>query len=526
MILKDDMTAEERANNNRERWLRAMKGGHEDYIANAKNQERYYKTQHWSEDELAALAVQNRPPVTLNHIYNTVQIVLGEASTREASIRYLPVNSTDGEMADVMSRVAHQILSRNNYQRVERKVMFDSVVLDGRGYLNIGIDYSDNKQGDIKLTALDPLSVVLDPDASDEDPDTWSEMFIFNVYTVDQLAEMYGEERAQMAESQGSLQVYNDFSVSGADIVDLGQNFGGVYGYDRWNAAFTEEDRKRRTRGYRAIERQWRCFKSVWVGVHPDYGDEYLAPMSYSDKKTFPLEGEMYSEIEVWAMNHDLMLVKRMRPMVRVTVSTGNVLLYDDWSHLGDKYSVIPLFPAFRRGEPVGMLRTMLSPQDLTNKSASQMLHDINMTSNSGWLIPEGTLGESMSVGDLEERGGAPGLVVEFNPQIGPPVKIQPNPIPQGLLIIKDMAEMHLKSGSGLGDAIRGQSHPSASGTAIGESIQASSISLRPYSIALKWLRETLGRTLLWCMQHYTRKRVSCSSRTKTTRVAAENLSR
>ena len=254
------------------------------------------------------------------------------------------------------------------------------------------------------------------------------------------------------------------------------------------------------------IERQWRCNRVVETATHPIYGDTFDVPMGLNSKKTLDVGGgQMASEVEVWAAGHGLVLETSTRRRVRVTTSSGNVLLGDEWSDLGDMFNVIPYFPSFRRGEPVGIVRSMLSPQDLLNKSVSQLLHDINLTANSGWFVPDGSLVD-MTVDELERKGAKPGLVVSYNANTmtgAKPEKIQPNAVPPGLMAVTQVALSSLKETSGVGDAIRGLSGPSASGAAIGESIQASTIALRPHSVALKHVRERLGRILLWCMQHY-----------------------
>ena len=184
-MIKDSISTDQRARDVQSRWLRAVSGGHEEYITRAKVQENYFKSYHWSNDELTSLADQDRPAITLNHIFNTVQTILGESTIRDMSLRYLSAGGGgDEDVAEVLSRVAHQILVHNEYQRLERKMLEDGLILDGRGYLHIKIDYEKNVLGEIKLSVIDPLSVVIDPDAVDEDPETWTEVFTFGTYTL------------------------------------------------------------------------------------------------------------------------------------------------------------------------------------------------------------------------------------------------------------------------------------------------------------------------------------------------------
>ena len=514
MIIKDDRDATTRAKDTFSRWERAMYGGHTRYIENAKTQERYFKTQQWTQDELDTLATQLRPALTLNHIYSAVQIALGIASKREMSVRYLPVGPDDDQMAKLLSRIAHQILDKHQYPRLERQMLMDSLVLDGRGYLDVGLNYDNNTYGEVALKVLDPLSVVPDPDAIDEDPDSWTEVFIFNSLTLDQITEMYGKDRAMEAKDGGVQEIYASQMSSVAAAVDLNQAFGGNRVFREANSSLfgeSREERENRVRGYRVIERQWRCFKDCYVAIHPVYGDRYPVPISYGTERDIVIGGEKVSDAELWAYTRGLVLEKQHKRMVRKTTVCGHVLLADEWSKLGDKFSVIPLFPTYRRGEPVGLIRSMLSPQDLLNKSVSQMLHDVNLTANSGWLVPRGSL-MNITVDELEQMGSRPGTVIEYNPEAAQgykPEKIMPNQVPTGLASIADIARLQLKEISGIGDNARGMAGERASGSAIGESIQATSLSLQSHVHALRNTREHLGRLLLHCIRnHYTQHRI------------------
>ena len=112
------------------------------------------------------------------------------------------------------------------------------------------------------------------------------------------------------------------------------------------------------------------------------------------------------------------------------------------------------------------MVRNLLSPQEQLNKIASQELHIVNTTANSGWMVESGSL-VGMSADDLEEHGAETGLVLEYNRGSAPPVKIQPNQIPTGLDRISQKAALNIKSISGINDSMLGTDSAEVSGIAI-----------------------------------------------------------
>ena len=166
-----------------------------------------------------------------------------------------------------------------------------------------------------------------------------------------------------------------------------------------------------------------------------------------------------------FAKQYDLDLYSKMKKRVRWTVTCDKVVLFDDWSPY-DEFTIVPYFAYFRRGRPFGMVRNLLSPQEQLNKVASQELHIVNTTANSGWLVESGSL-TSMQVEDLEEHGAETGLVLEYNRGSTPPGKIQPNQIPTGLDRISLKAANNIKEISGINDSMLGTDSAEVSGVAI-----------------------------------------------------------
>ena len=157
-------------------------------------------------------------------------------------------------------------------------------------------------------------------------------------------------------------------------------------------------------------------------------------------------------------------LTKQIRK-VRWTTTADMIVLHDEWSPYSH-FTLVPYFPYWRRGRPFGMVRNLISPQEQLNKISSQELHIVNTTANSGWIVETGSL-NGMNADDLEEHGAETGLVLEFNRGSSPPAKIPPNQIPTGLDRISQKAALHIKTISGISDAMLGTDSPEVSGVAI-----------------------------------------------------------
>ena len=165
------------ASNQWDRYIRARDNGHLDYIEMAKKCDSYYRGEQWDEADIAALDAEGRPALTINTILPTINTVLGEQSTRRADIQFKPRRGGDAEVAHTLNKMYMQIADNNKLDWVEQQVFADGLIMDGRGYFDVRMDFSDHVEGEIRITAKDPLDILPDPDAKDADPKTWNEGF-------------------------------------------------------------------------------------------------------------------------------------------------------------------------------------------------------------------------------------------------------------------------------------------------------------------------------------------------------------
>lgn len=434
-----------------DRYIRARDNGHLEYIEMAKKCDAFYRGDQWDLDDLHALDSEGRPALTINTILPTVNTVLGEQSTRRADVQFKPRRSGETEVAQTLTKLYMQISDNNKLDWVEQQVFSDGLILDGRGYFDVRMDFSDHLEGEIRITAKDPLDILIDPDAKDSDPKSWNEVFETKWMTLDEIEELYSKKKAEelrfIAENGAGF---------GRDSIEYEENrFGDTDSVDDYfGAGVPDDDEYRNVRALRVIERQHKRMTRVDCYVDPNTGDARDVPENWSDAKA-----------KKFAKQYGLDIISKVKRKVRWTVTCDHVVLHDDWSPYND-LTIVPFFAYFRRGRPFGMVRNLLSPQEQLNKIASQELHIVNTTANSGWMVESGSL-VGMSSDDLEEHGAETGLVVEYNRGSTPPVKIQPNQIPTGLDRISQKAALNIKTISGINDSMLGSDSAEVSGVAI-----------------------------------------------------------
>lgn len=431
-----------------EAYERAKDAGHEDYMEIAKRCDRFYRGQQWDQADISALDDQGRPALTINTILPTINTVLGEQSTRRADIKFKPRSSGIQETADALTKVFLQISENNNLHWLESQVFADGLIQD-RGYFDVRLDFSDSLMGEVRITAKDPLDILIDPDAKEYDPRSWNEIFETKWMSLEDIEEQYGEEYADQ------LRIIGEGGNSyGPDSMEYHeQRYGDTE--NMYSTTFTNNPEENKSiRSIRVIERQHYKMKECMFYVDPITGDQRSVPYEWSKEKT-----------EQFADQFGLHIMKKRVRKVRWTVTADRVVLHDDWSPY-DEFTIVPYFPYFRRGRPFGMVRNLISPQEQLNKITSQELHIVNTTANSGWIVESGSL-SGMTVDDLEEHGAETGLVLEYNRGSTPPGKIPPNQIPTGLDRISQKSAMHIKQISGVSDSMLGTDGPEVSGIAI-----------------------------------------------------------
>lgn len=477
-----------------DRYVRARDHGHLEYIHMAKKCDDFYRGDQWDMEAQDALEAEGRPALTINTVLPTVNTILGEQSSRRADIRFKPRRGGDQALADTLTKVFMQISDNNKLDWVEQQVFSDGLIMDGRGYFDVRMDFTDHVEGEVRITAKDPLDILIDPDAKEADPKTWNEVFETKWMTLDEIEEAYGAKKADQL--QFIAENGNSFGRDSIEFEE--QRYGDLDpGDDLFGTTVSpDEEEYGNIRALRVVERQYKIMSRVKSFVDPDTGDQRECPDAWSDSKA-----------KKFAKQYNLNLISKMKRKVRWTVTCDQVVLHDNWSPYND-FTIVPFFAYFRRGNPFGVVRNLLSPQEQLNKIASQELHIVNTTANSGWMVESGSL-VGMTADDLEEHGAETGLVLEYARGTTPPQKITPNSIPTGLDRIAMKAQTNIKAISGINDSMLGSDSAEVSGIAIRAKQNRGAVMIQVPLDNLQKARQYLAeKTLNLIQTFYTEQRI------------------
>jgi transcription antitermination factor NusG len=413
---------------------RGRDAGHLDWIEEARKYDEYYYGDQWDDDVKATLDAQKRPAHTVNLVLSTVNAVIGEYIKSRQEITFQPIGKgAQQDTADSLRFLFKQIALNNASEQKEKTVFTDGLIQD-RGYFYYYLDFSDNLQGEIREEVIDPTDVIIDPGANDYDPATWSEVFISRWLTPDQIGALYGMKFRDRIELAAAAGTFGHDSLEWESPTFSGDHFDSELYFQ------TDPDEVKKVKRLRVIERQHRVLARTAFFVDRPTGDMRRVPEDWEKER-----------VQKFAAENNLTILWKPERRIRITITADKTLLHDEWS-LFSKISLIPFFPYFRRGRPFGLVRNLISPQDMLNKVTSQELHVVNTTANSGWIFQTGSL-VNMDRDDLVTQGSKTGLVLEVMQGAEQPQKIQPNQIPTGLAEIGSKAGVFFKEISGVNEA-------------------------------------------------------------------------
>ncbi len=444
------------ANKQWRRYEEIVRRGHQSYQHVAKNNERFYLGggRQWEDEVKKALEQQGKPWLEENIIFSTVNTVIGYQTQSRMDIAYKPRESNDQPVSDILSKLAMFIVDQNEYSWKESQVFSDGLIQQ-RGYFDIRMDFNDNIYGDIKITTLDPLDVIPDPDAKSYDPDDWADVTVSSWMSFDDIKKTYG--LAKWRKIQSLIEKESDF---GTDSWEEERNkFGTINNYSSYYIDSLNDEHAR------IIDRQYWSLQNRLFFVDLTTGDMSPVPDNMSERE---------AKRQVKGTNQDV--IKRLIKRIRWTVSTKDVVLHDEWSPY-DHFTIVPYFPYFRRGVTIGLVDNLVKTQEMLNKVYSQILHTVNTTANSGWKVEENSL-VNMDVEDLEDVGSQTGLVLEYKTGRRPPEKIEPNSIPTGLKDLVTSGVDLIRLISGVSETFQGGKGPEVSGTAIQSRVHQAAVQL------------------------------------------------
>lgn len=473
------------------RFRLAVERGHREFLDIAQKCDDFLIGNQWDTRDTDALKAAGRPYLTINKILPTLSNIFGAQIQNRTEIVFRPTGlGADAETAEALTKVWTHIAQENDLPWVRSEVFADGCVR-GRGFFDVRLDFTDNINGAVKISNVNSKNVIIDPDADQYDPSTWSEVMVSRWMTIDSIEMLYGKKNANLLRDNAA----GLFSL-GFDQVDLFRERFAGQGPLLTNSYLGQVDYRDggdTRRNLRIIERQYRKLARAKHFIDTSSGDMFLIPESWGDDRI---------AAQIASSQVPLQVFEKITKRVRWTVTAANVVLHDAWSPYNNNFTLVPYFPIFRHGRPLGLVENLLSPQELLNKTSSQSLHVVNTTANSGYVVKAGSL-KNMTTAQLAQQGSQTGLVIETVNGPSDIEKIKPNQTPTGLDRLAYQADENIKNISGVSDAMRGDVREDVAAKAILAQQQTGQTNLVMVNDNLARTDKILARVVLDIVQTY-----------------------
>ena len=436
----------------------------------------------WTSGEEALLDEEQKPHLTINHVLPIVNLLSGMERQNRTDIKVFPRKGGMRILSDVFTALIKHAVDLCDGD-TEQSMQFVDGVIAGKGWLATDISYEEDViNGDFVMTRRSPFDIYEDPNSNKYDLNKTAK-FIIDCHWGDkeQIKLMYPKYGDDIEKYVNDPQDEDARDTAG-----------------RITKKSDKEDKDFTKYNYRLKDVWWKSYKRQLYlinGINLSF-----TPVHDSQKKVLKIVLEKERRLaEQERRRPRFRTVERIIPVLHLTVMLGDIILEDH----EDPYNGMTLYPIQRfcpyyfDGVPFGVVKGLKDPQKEINKRTSQILHILNSTANTGWIMKDGDGDEDV----IREEGSKPGVVIKYNNV--PPTKIKHNPMPEGHFILKQDEEANIKKISGLNPDIMGQGDKRTdSGVAILRRQRQGATISEPLYDNFRLTQRTFGKTLIEMIRH------------------------
>ena len=457
----------------------------------------------WSEDDIKTLTERQQAPLVINRIHPAVELAKAMLTAKRPTFRVTAMEDSDNKTAAAMNGFLQYIWSISGGDRQMSKVVDDFFVA-GMGALLPYVDpFADGGRGEVKLKAIEPLHVYIDPNSQDPFCQDASDIIISRLYTKGQMARIYPAYKSALETASG--QVYSDISSAGGYSGENLIVFGGsqnnedhdgdtIRCYERYSKVWIDLYRifeKWSKQEFVLSKEQFATYleKRAWV-INGSIVKEEILAQQMAKRLIQEYEQQMAQYEQALSMaEQDPEIAMQMQqqgmqqpqppqiqeitmselaqaqqldvvkvPMQRIYmgVVAGDKFLYGRMLP-NDEYPLVT-FMNMHTGSPYPLsdVRMVKDLQRYVNKIKSLIVAHASTSTNVKILVPRGTDVES-----LRQEWSKPGAIIEVDFSEGTPIPVQPLPMPNELYQNEQVAKADIDHQLGLFDSMMGNAQNS-----------------------------------------------------------------
>ena len=426
----------------RELWDR-WSDARQDWDTQAREDIDFYLGNHFTEEEINALAERNQSAMPMDRLYSAIEQFKAIITSKPPKFSAVGREDSDNKLANVWKVILEYIWDISDGDETFKQVVHDYAVT-GLGYFYAYIDTeADYGRGEVKFTYIDPFRVVVDPNSRSRWFDDASGIMLSTIFTKRQLLDLYpqlgeiaeGEEKA-IIDDLDTINHEEDYPSS--TNAQAKQRFTPdiVKDYDTF-----ELDKYRLIESFSKIKVPYFRMVNLQNGEERILDENALANIMQDEKTKAAVNEGMLDFVEV------------MQTRIKITCCIGQVVLYERILDT-DVYPIVPV-PNIWTNTPYPMsdIRKNKDFQRFLNKTVSLITSHAQASSGLKLLVPQGSV---QDMEELERDWANPNATIEYDASLGEPHFPQPAPLASSILQLPQMVEKYIDLNMGIFEMMQG----------------------------------------------------------------------
>ena len=463
----------------------------------AKEDKEFRLGRQWTKEQSEVLEARGQAPIVINRIHPAVESAKAMLTAKRPSFRCAPREDSDNKVAQVMSNLLSYMYDISDGESIIKQAIDDYYVM-GVGYINVYQDpYKDMGKGEVCMHDVDPLDVYVDPNSRSKFFDDAENVIISKLFSRDQAKKIYPKYKKEIEDANSE----QDFNMPETgrnndnqvffpeDVGLLHEQSEYVRGYERYYKLEVPKMRVYEKFSGKEMLMDEPEFKQyiqqpAWIINGNIITDERQAneiTLQLNQKREEQVyaakaqTGEQMRQegfgpdaevpepeippVDVQQVDFQTLIMQKAIDMVRINITRikqciiiGETLLYSRILPI-ENYPIVPLCNLHTRTPyPTSDVRMVKGLQEYINKTRSLIIAHATTSTNTKILVPEG----SVDMKDFEEKWAQPGVAIPYDPTDGPPVAVQPSPLPNELYSNEQSAKTDIDHQLGLYELMQG----------------------------------------------------------------------
>lgn len=457
-------------------------GQRSDWASQAMEDDEFRNNSQWNSKQVTVLKNRAQSPIVDNVVHPAVEQAKALLTANKPKFQSTGRDDSDTKVGRVFSDIMSYIwdISQGN---AELKQVIDDYYVKGMGVMMTYVDpMADFGRGEVKIKAVDPLDIFIDPASRDTFARDASNIIISKILTEEQVKNAYPQlmepdENGNTQFSRMTQSSDDKYPSTQRDNSELDTKVGPLHEendnktyqvidrYEKiqlpfWHCVDTTNGREiiHNEEGYQEFLAQPACIVTTQQGTQyvtdiykvsemmamvETFGPVFHMMIDQATGQPVPMSGEEHAEaipgsttqvqivtMEELVAGEIVVCNKVLVDRIKRVLSAGRVLVAQNIMDI-DEYPLVTLMNRHNRNPyPMSDVRFIKPIQEYINKITSLIIAHASSSTNTKLLIPRG----SMNRRQLEEEWSRAGTgVIEYDPELGQPIVAGPVPLPNEL---------------------------------------------------------------------------------------------